>query len=168
LRWVQVGRGVGRDEPPDHQADEADGQELEHGRIGDVVADEAWVEMGEGLLDVRKLRIDDDRGEADEDPGPGPEDVMGDVEEEDGSERVLLRFRGQHSLGDVAAAARLRPGVPDRPPLDGERHDEDGDGQIPVAPEIRQHAQEVDAARTGRRRELGDEAGMPPTARTAK
>src|SRR5512140_662675 len=153
----QIGRGVGRDEAADHQADEADGQELEHGRVGDVVADEARVEIGEGLLDVRKLGEDDDRGQPDEDPGPRPEDVVGDVEEEDGAERVLLGLRGQHALGDVAAAAGLGPRVPDRPPLDGQGHDEDGDGQVPIALEVRQHAQEVDAAGTGRRRELGDQ-----------
>ena len=95
--------------------------------------------------------------QADEDPGPGPQDVVGDVEEEDRAERVLLRLRGQHALGDIAAAAGLGPGIPDRPPLDGQGHDEDGDGQVPVALEVRQHAQEVDAAGAGRRRELRDE-----------
>ena len=66
---------------------------------------------------------------------------MGDVEEQHRPQGVLLRLRRQHPLRDVAAAARLGPGVPDRPPLHRDRHDEDGHRQVPVVREVRQDVQ---------------------------
>ena len=57
--------------------------------------------------------------------GHGPQRVVHRVEEERSGQRVLLAARREHALRDVAAAARLRARIPDRPPLDRERDDED-------------------------------------------
>ena len=50
---------------------------------------------------------------------------MEEVEEHHRADGVPLVLRGEHALGDVAAAARLRAGVPGRPPLHGDGQDED-------------------------------------------
>ena len=108
--------------------------------------------------------IDDQRAQADQDPGPGPQDVVGDVEEQDRAQRVLLRLGGQHALGDVAAAARLGAGIPDRPPLHGDGHDEDGHGHVPVVREVGQHVQVVEAVRARSCAEsLATRPRRPPT-----
>ena len=79
----QDGGGVGGDQPADHQPDQADGQELEHGRVGDVVAEQLRVEVRETPSGCRTAGgIDDERAEADEDPRPGPQHVVRDVEEQ--------------------------------------------------------------------------------------
>ncbi len=98
---------------------------------------------------------------ADEDPRPRAQHVVRDVEEQDGAERVLLRLRRQHPLGDVAAAARLGPGIPDGPPLHRHGHDEHRHRDVPVVGEVGQDVQVVDAARPRRRRELLDQPAQP-------
>ncbi len=149
--------GVGGDEAADHQADEADGQELQHRGIRDVVAEQPRVERRERLLDVGQLRIHEDRAERDEDPRPRAQHVVRDVEEEHRGERIPLGLGRQHALRDVAAAARLGARVPDGPPLHGNRHDEHRDGDVPVVGEIGQDAEVVHAVGPADHRQLGDE-----------
>ncbi len=86
---------------------------------------------------------------------------MGDVEEEDRAQGILLGLRGQHPLGDVAAAARLGAGIPDGPPLNRDGHDEDGHSDVPVILEVGQHAEEIDAVGAGFRGEGRDEDVHP-------
>ena len=90
--------------------------------------------------------------------GHGRRHVMGDVEEQTRAERVLLRFRGEHALGNVAAAARLGAGIPDGPPLDGDRHDEHRHGDIPVVREIRAACSGSSARRGPRIAKLVDQS----------
>ena len=59
--------------PPSIRPDPARGQEAQHGREGDIVAHQRRVEVGEGLLDVGQLGINDQRGQADQNPRPGPQ-----------------------------------------------------------------------------------------------
>ena len=140
-------RRVRGDQAADHQPHPADRQDLaDHRGVGDVVPHPLGVEVREGRADVGELREDDERAEADQDPGPGPQHVVRDVEEEDAAERVALRARGEHALRDVAAAAGLGARVPDGPPLHGDRHDEDGHGEVPEAGVVRR---ERPAARSG-------------------
>ncbi len=94
----------------------------------------------------------------DQDPGPRTQDVVRHVEEEDRPERVVLGLGRQHALRNVAAPARLRPGIPDGPPLNGDRHDEDRNRQVPVVGEVGEYVQVVDAARPRRDREFVDQA----------
>ena len=143
----QNGRGVGRNQSAHHQADKADGQKLEHRRVRGVVSDEARVKVGKRRLNVRQLGVNDQRAKAHQNPRPWTQHIVGNVEKQHGAQGVPFRFRCQHALGDVAAAARFCPGVPDRPPLDGDRHDEDRHRQIPVIGEIRQDVQVVQPAR---------------------
>ena len=156
IEMGQDGRGIGRDQAADDQTEKADRHELEHGRIGDIVPEERGVEVGEGRLDIGQVGKNDERTQGDQDPGPGPEDVMGQVEKEDRAERIPLRLAGQHPLGDIAPSAGLGPGIPDRPPLDGDRHDEHRQGDVPVVLKVGQHAQIIDPVRTGLGRDGGD------------
>ena len=139
-------RRVRRDQAADHQADEPDGQKLQHRRIRDVVTNQTRVEMRERLLDVRQLRVDQDRTQGDQNPGPRPQHVVGDIEEEHRAEGVAFGLRRQHALGDIAAAPGLCAWVPDGPPLDGDRHDEDSHGHVPVVRKVGQDVQVVHAA----------------------
>ncbi len=106
------------------------------------------IEMRERLLDVRRAAgrraIE---ASADEDPRPRAQHVVRDVEEQHRAERIPLRLRREHPLRDVAAAAGLGAGIPDRPPLHRDRHDEDRDGDVPVVREVRQDAQVVQCRR---------------------
>ena len=86
----QDGGRIGGDQSAHHQADPAGGQEFEHRRKGDVVADQVRIEMRESLLDVGQLRIDDERSEADQNPRPRAQHVMRQVEEQRAAQRVLL------------------------------------------------------------------------------
>ena len=116
---------------------------------------------GNACLDVGELRVDDQRGQAHQDPRPGPQHVMRDVEKQRASQRVLFGFRGQHALRDVAAAARLRPRIPHGPPLHRDGHDEHGHRQVPVVLEIGQHRQVVHASRAVHLRHLRHQPVQP-------
>ena len=153
------GRGVRGDEAAHHEADEAHGKELQHRGIRDVVPEQVGVEVRKGGLDVGELGVHEQRAEADQDPGPGAQHVVGDVEEEHRAQGVLLRLRREHPLGDVAAASGLRARVPDRPPLHRDRHDEDGHRQVPVAGEVGQDVQVVQSSRPLHGPELAHEPG---------
>ncbi len=135
-------RAVGRQHPGDHQSQEPRRQEPQHGRIGHVVADQVRVHVREGLRDVAQVGIDQHRAQGHQDPGPGPERVVHHVEEQGAGHGVLLAPGGEHPLGDVAAAPRLGPGIPDRPPLDRDRDQEHRERHRPVA-EVRQQVDGV-------------------------
>ncbi len=96
---------VGRGQGGDHQSQEPRGEEDEHGRVGQVVSQERGVDPGEGGLDVLQRRVDDEGGQRHQDPGPGPEPVVGGVEPEDRLEGFLLVPGGEHPLGGVPPAA---------------------------------------------------------------
>ena len=53
---------------------------------------EAWVQVRERGLDVAQLRVNNNRAEAHQDPGPGAQDVVRDIEKQHRSEGVLFRF----------------------------------------------------------------------------
>ena len=147
---VEVGQNGGRvggDQAAEHEAHPADGKEAQHRRVSDIVADQGRVQIGEGLLDIGELGVDDQRGQAHQNPRPGTQHVVSDVEEQRAAQRVLFGFRGQHALRDVAAAAGFGAGIPDGPPLHRDGNDEDGHGEIPVVGEIGQHVEIVQAAR---------------------
>ena len=63
----------------------------------------------------------DQRGQ---DPWPGAQRVVGDVEPEGRAQGVLLVLRGKDALGDVAAAAGLGPGIPACPPVQRDQDEE--------------------------------------------
>ena len=117
--------------------------------------------VGKRALNVGQLRIHEDRRERDEDPRPRAQHVVRDVEEQDRAERIALGLRRQHALRDVAAAAGFRAGIPHRPPLHGNRHDEHRDRDVPVVREVGQHAEIVDAAGPAHRRQLRDQPVEP-------
>ena len=125
------------------------------------MADERRVEVGEGLLDIRELGVDNNGTEPDKNPRPWAEDIVRDVEKEDGAEGILFRFRRKHTLGDIAPPARFSAGIPDRPPLHCDRHDKNGNSDVPIIGKIGEDIQVVDPARALGNRQLLDKAGEP-------
>jgi len=101
--------------------------------VGQVVGNDAFLHVREGLPQCFMIGKDDERGQRHEDPRPGPHGIMHDVEQQRGARRMALVFGGQHALGNVAAAAGLGPRVPHRPPLHGERNEKDGNEHVQVA-----------------------------------
>ena len=130
IQMRQDRRGVGGNQPADHQAHKAHGQEFQHGRERAVMADQVGIGMGKRGFDGGEIGVNNDGAERGNDPRPGPQHIMRQVEEERAPERILLRLGGQHALGDVAAAARLRARIPVGPPADGDGHDEDHQRQL--------------------------------------
>ena len=98
------------------------------------------------------VREDQQGRQRHQDPRPRPQRVVRDVEPQRGAEGVALVARREHALGDVAAAAGLRAGIPGRPPLHGQRDHEQRhlDGGVV---EVRQQ-------REGARIEPFDQAGQ--------
>ena len=109
-----------------HHAAPAARDEREHRRIGEIAFHERRVDVREFRLQGGEVGENDQRGERREVPGPGTDRVIHDLVEDRAADAVVLAFRGQHPLHDVSAAARLRTGIPDVPPLDCHRDDEDG------------------------------------------
>ena len=133
---VEVGRDgghVGRRQRSDHQAEPAGGQEGEHRRVGEVVPHDRRVDVREGRPQGIEIREDHERAQRYQDPRPRAQGIVGDVEEQRRADGVVLVLGGQHPLRDVAAAAGLRARVPGRPPLNGQRHEEQGDDRGSVA-----------------------------------
>ncbi len=116
------------------------------------MADQRSIDIRKRARDVVELRVDEHRRQRHEDPRPRAQRVMRHVEEQRAAERVFLALRGEDALRDVAAAARLRARIPDRPPRDGQRQDQHRHRQRPVA-EIRQQLQR-------RRRDLRHQPGQ--------
>jgi len=92
------------------------------------------------------MRVENHGSHADQDPRPGAQRVVGHVEPQGGEQRVALVFRAEHTLRDVAAAARLRARVPRGPPVDGNVNEE-RDGGHPDRRDVGDKAEER-AART--------------------
>ena len=104
--------------------------------------------------DLDAARVEEDGAEAGDDPGPGAQGVVTDVEEERREDPVPLALRREDPLRDVPAAARLRSRVPRRPPLDGEEGEE-GDRRHPGGAGGRD-----DGERRVERAEMGREARL--------
>lgn len=121
------GGHVGGDERGGDDAHEARREEGEHRGVGGVICDQVGVGIWEGFLDGIDAWEDEDGGEGDEDPRPGAEGVVGDIEEKGGSHGVAFVLGGEHALGDVAAASGLGAGEVGGPPLDGEGDEKDGE-----------------------------------------
>src|SRR4051794_23123888 len=81
------GRGARGDEAADHQSQKPVRQERQHRRKGDIVPEQPRLQIRKRRLNIRQLRIDDERAQRDENPWPWTEDVVCDVEEEDGAQR---------------------------------------------------------------------------------
>ena len=62
---------------------------------------------------------------------------MDEIEEERAADGVPLALRGHDALDDIAAAARLGALLPDRPPLHGERDDEEREDGVRIG-EVRE------------------------------
>ena len=115
-----------------HEAEEPRREKSEHRGVGHVVPNQTRFHVREGVLQIGQGGEHEERTEADDDPGPGTEGVMGDVEEERAGQRIPLRAGGEHALGDVAAAAGFGAGIPYGPPLDGEWDDQHGESEPPI------------------------------------
>src|SRR5256885_8638162 len=81
---------------------------------------------GEGFAgcEAAVRRIERKGDESSDDPWPGAQSVVRDVEPESCAERIFFVFGGKNSLRDVAAASGFRAGIPTAPPLDAEEEDE--------------------------------------------
>jgi len=82
-------------------------------------------------LRTRQARIENDRGEGGEDPGPGAQGVVGDIEPQHGKQAVAFIPRAEDTLGDVPSAAGLGAGIPEGPPLHAEMDQKGQHGQSP-------------------------------------
>ena len=69
-------------------------------------------------------RIEREGHECGDDPGPGAEGVMRDVEPESCAKRIFFVLRAENSLRDVTTAAGFRARIPTAPPLDAQKEDE--------------------------------------------
>ena len=74
--------------------------------------------------------VKDDDGEGGENPGPGANGVVSDVEPEDTEQALALVAGGEDALGDISAATGFGSGIPEGPPLQADVDEEgcDGDG----------------------------------------
>ena len=122
-------------------------------------------EIHEGLhvagLAILERGVENDRGEAGDDPGPGPERVVGDLEEEGGEHAVPLRARAEDALGDIASASGLGARVPGRPPLHGEIDPEGEQGHPGVGDDARRRDTDGQDGQRGRlAAEVGDHLGL--------
>src|SRR5690348_14902135 len=83
---------------------------------------------GFGMLEAR---IEDDDGKRGENPRPGAQRVVREVEPQHREQAVALVAGAQNALRDVAAAARFRARIPEGPPLHAEIDAKRDDGQSP-------------------------------------
>jgi len=127
------GGHVRRQQRGGHEPQQSGGHEAEHGGVGEIVPDQTRVGVGKRLPQGGQVGKHHQRGQRHEDPGPGTEGVMGDVEEQGGRDSAPFRPRGQHALGDVSAAARFGAGIPDAPPLDRQRQHQQQEEGLAVA-----------------------------------
>ena len=102
---------------------------------------------------LREAGIQDNGGEGGENPWPGTQSVMGEIEPEDGEQTVALIAGAENSLRDIATAAGFGSRIPEGPPLHGEIHNEGDYGKSPerftgkAARKIGEHAGDVDGMR---------------------
>ena len=78
-----------------------------------------------GLRMLQSGVQDDDR-ESGDNPRPRTDGIMRDVEPQDREQPLLLITGAEDALRNVAAAARLRARIPERPPLQPDEHQEAG------------------------------------------
>ena len=102
-------------------------QHGQHRGVSQVVA-------GHGVREGRFQRIQrrekDQRGQSDEQPGPGTEGVVRDVKKERGACGVRFVLGRQDALGKVSAAAGFRAGIPGAPPLHQNGHQKQRDKEV--------------------------------------
>ena len=77
------------------------------------------------------MRVEYDGGQRGQNPRPGPDGVVGNVEPEHRQQAVPLVARAEDTLCNVPAAAGLRARIPERPPLQSQEHHESEGGQGP-------------------------------------
>ena len=77
-----------------------------------------------------KAGVEDDDGEGGENPRPGADGVVGDVEPEDTEQSLALVAGAEDALRDVSATTGLGSGIPEGPPLEADVDEEgcDRDG----------------------------------------
>ena len=103
------GRAIRRQHPGDHEAEESHGEEPEHGGVGHVVPDEFRIHVGKSPGDIAQLGVDHRRAQRHQDPGPGPEGVVHDVEEHRAAPRRPSRCVRPASAGRCSCPRRARP-----------------------------------------------------------
>ena len=121
-----------------HPAEQAGGQQAEHGRIGDIVPHLVRCKGREGRGDAVEVGEDDEGRQGDQNPWPRSEGIMGCIEQQRGPDGVLFAAGAEHSLGDVSASTGFGPRIITRPPLYGERNEEDRNphfGVIKIRPD---------------------------------
>ena len=82
-------------------------------------------------LRLREARIKHDGGKRGENPWPRTQRIVREIEPQNGEQSVAFIARAEYPLGNVTAAARLRAGIPEGPPLHCQMHDERDDGKSP-------------------------------------
>src|SRR5215813_11305415 len=78
-----------------------------------------------------EVGIKNDRSQSREDPWPGTNSIVGDIEPEHGEQPLPLVARTEDTLGNVTAASRFGARVPESPPLHAEINNERDDRQSP-------------------------------------
>ena len=126
------GRHEGRHQGGQYQAEQPCRQIAHHGGIGQVVVDDAGIEIGKGGAQGCQIGKNDQGSQGDQYPRPGAQGVVGNIEEERSAHGVLFVLGRKHALHDIAAAARFGPGIPNAPPLHRQRDDEQRDEHIRI------------------------------------
>src|SRR3974377_1282540 len=80
-----------------------------------------------------------------DDPGPGTQSKVSQIEPQRGENRVLLVFSAENALGNVPAASRLSTGIPGGPPVDRNVYKE-CDHRDPDGPQVRRKGQDGSCA----------------------
>src|SRR5579871_665066 len=76
-------------------------------------------------------RIERESNERRENPGPGTQRIMRDVEPQRSAERIFFVLGRENSLRDITAAAGLRARIPTAPPLDAQEENEGDERNCP-------------------------------------
>ena len=117
-----------------------------------VFGDDAHV----GRLRVRQTGIENNDREAGENPGPGANRIVRNVEPEDRQQALALVASAENTLRDVTPAAGLGARIPEGPPLQSQVDGEGDDRQSPQrlkgerARKIREERRRIAGTRTGR------------------
>ena len=90
------------------------------------MTDNTFRDIGKGRLQRGQIRKNHQRGQGHNDPGPGPERIMGDIEQKGCPHGMFLVFGCQHALSNISAPTRFCPGIPHAPPLHSQGNDKDG------------------------------------------
>ena len=76
-------------------------------------------------LGVGRHRVDDNGAERHNNPWPGAQGIVGNIEEQRCPERMAFILSSQHTLNEIAATAGLGARIVDAPPRHGQRNDKD-------------------------------------------